>query len=332
MDVDVFVARHRAEWARLGQLVSRRRRLSGDEADELVGLYQRTATHLSVVRSSAPDPALVARLTTLVARGRAAVTGAQAPSLSDAARFVGVSFPAALYRSRWWWASTAALFSAVSVAVGWWVATHPEVQAAVAAPEQVRRLVDHDFADYYRANPAASFALHVWTNNAWVAAACLALGVLLVPVVYVLVTNAANVAVSAGLMAAHGKLGLFFGLILPHGLLELTAVFVAAGAGLRLGWAVIDPGRRTRAAALAEEGRAAGGIAVGLVGVLLVSGAIEAFVTPSGLPTYARVGIGVLALGTFLSYALVLGGRAAAVGETGDLEGSSRGDVLPSVG
>ena len=69
-------------------------------------------------------------------------------------------------------------------------------------------------------------------------------------------------------------------------------LFVAAGTGLRLGWAVIDPGRRTRAEALARQGRAVGAVALGLVLVLMVSGAIEAFVTPSGLPTWARVGIG----------------------------------------
>ena len=76
-----------------------------------------------------------------------------------------------------------------------------------------------------------------------------------------------NVAVSAGLMAAHGRLDIFFGLITPHGLLELTAVFVAAGTGLRLGWAVIDPGPRSRSEALAEQGRAAVGMAIGLTGV-----------------------------------------------------------------
>ena len=86
-------------------------------------------------------------------------------------------------------------------------------------------------------------------------------------------------------MVSHGRADLFFGLILPHGMLELTAVFVAAGTGLRLFWAWVEPGPRTRSQALAEEGRAAFAIAVGLVGVLAVSGFIEGFVTPSGLPT-----------------------------------------------
>lgn len=56
MDLDVFVSAHRAEWDRLDALLRRRRRLNGAEADELVALYQRTATHLSLIQSSAPDP------------------------------------------------------------------------------------------------------------------------------------------------------------------------------------------------------------------------------------------------------------------------------------
>jgi uncharacterized membrane protein SpoIIM required for sporulation len=133
-------------------------------------------------------------------------------------------------------------------------------------------------------------------------------------------------------MAANGKLDIFFGLITPHGLLELTAVFVAAGVGLRVGWSWIDPGRRTRAEALAEAGRSAVGIAIGLAGVLLISGIIEAFVTPSGLPTWARIAIGVAAWGAFIAYVWTYGRRAAMAGETGDLAQRDRADVLPSAG
>ena len=104
-----------------------------------------------------------------------------------------------------------------------------------------------------------------------------------------------NLGVGIGLMSSAGRLDTFLGLVLPHGLLELTAVFVAAGTGLRLGWTLIDPGPRSRRTALAEEGRAALGMAIGLALVLFVSGAIEGFVTPSGLPTWARIAIGVAA-------------------------------------
>ena len=149
---------------------------------------------------------------------------------------------------------------------------------------------------------------------------------------FALFQNAANVGVIGGYMFAAGMGGLFLGLISPHGILELTAVFVAAGAGLRLGWTIIDPGPRRRADAIAEEGRSTVVIALGLVVVLAVSGAIEAFVTPSGLPTWTRVGIGVVAEVAFLTYVWVLGGRAARRGETGDLEEELRGDYVPVAG
>ena len=121
----------------------------------------------------------------------------------------------------------------------------------------MQQLVTEDFEDYYSSNPAQDFAAQVFTNNAYVAAQSILFGVLLgIPVLYVLLLNAVNVGVAGGLMAANDRTGLFFGLILPHGLLELTAVFVACGLGLKLGWTVVDPGPRTRAQALAEEGRA----------------------------------------------------------------------------
>jgi uncharacterized membrane protein SpoIIM required for sporulation len=326
VDLDAFVSTHADEWDRLERL-SRRRRLTGAEADELVTLYQRAATHLSVVQSAAPDPALVSRLSTIVGRARAAATGSHDPAWRDVSRFFLRAFPAALFLRWRWWVATALVSIVVAVLVGAWVAGDPQVQAAGAAPDDVRQLVEHDFADYYTAHAAGGFAAKVWTNNAWVAAQCIAFGVLGLPVLWVLFQNALNVGLVGGLMAAGGRLDLFFGLILPHGLLELTAVFVAAGTGLQLFWAWVNPGPRPRLQALAEEGRAAAAVALGLVVVLALSGVIEAFVTPSGLPTWGRIAVGATAEVAFLAYVFVLGRRAALAGETGDVEAAARGDV-----
>ncbi|QES48538.1 hypothetical protein DEJ50_12615 [Streptomyces venezuelae] len=333
MDLDVFVTAHRAEWDRLEQLLGRGRRLTGAEADELVSLYQRTSTHLSLIQSSTPDPMLTGRLTQLVARARATVTGARRSSWRDAARFLTAGFPAAVYRSRRWWIPTALLSVAVGVLIGWWIAAHPEVQASIAAPDELRALTKPggEYETYYSSHPAASFAAQVWTNNAQAAAICLVLGAFLgIPVLWILLLNMANLGVGFGLMASAGRLDVFLGLILPHGLLELTAVFVAAGTGLRLGWTVIDPGPRSRREALAEQGRAALGMAIGLALVLFVSGLIEGFVTPSGLPTWARITIGVVAEAAFLLYVYLLGGRAARAGETGDVDAADRSAKLPT--
>ena len=211
------------------------------------------------------------------------MTSTRTPAWKDAADFFTVKFPAAVYRSRHWWISVTIAFTVVSIVVAWWVAANPHVQASIAAPAEIRELTrpGGEFESYYSSHPASAFAAQVWTNNAWIAANSLVSGVLLgIPVLLMLALNALNVAVSAGLMAAAGRLDVFLGLITPHGLLELTAVFVAAGTGLRLGWTVIDPGPRTRAHALATEGRSAVGMALGLACVLLLSGLIEAFVTP----------------------------------------------------
>ncbi|MCX4448831.1 stage II sporulation protein M [Streptomyces sp. NPDC087866] len=333
MDLDVFVHAHRIEWDRLDHLLRRGRRLTGAEADELVDLYQRTATHLSLIRSSAPDPLLVARLTQLVARARSTVTGTRRASWRDAARFLTAGFPAAVYRSRHWWIPTAVLSVLLAALMGWWIGTHPEVRSAIAAPEDLRRMTvpGGEYETYYSSHPATSFAAQVWTNNAQAAAMCLVLGAFLcVPVIWVLFLNVVNLAVGIGLMSSAGRLDVFLGLVLPHGLLELTAVFVAAGTGLRLGWTVIDPGPETRRAALAQRGRAALGMAIGLALVLFVSGVIEAFVTPSGLPTWARISLGTAAELLFLAYVYVLGGRAVRAGNAGDLDAVERSAELPT--
>ncbi|MEU4272157.1 stage II sporulation protein M [Streptomyces sp. NPDC026092] len=333
MDLDVFVTAHRAEWDRLDHLLRRGGKLTGAEADELVALYQRTATHLSLIQSSTPDPMLTARLTQLVARARATVTGTRRSSWRDAATFLTAGFPAAVYRSRHWWIPTAVLSLLLAAIIGWWIGTHPEVQSAIGAPAELREMTrpGGQYETYYSSNPAGSFAAQVWTNNAQAAAMCLVLGAFLgIPVLWVLFFNMLNVGVAIGLMSAAGRLDIMLGLLLPHGLLELTAVFVAAGTGLKLGWTVIDPGPTTRRAALATQGRAAVGMAIGLAVVLFISGLIEGFVTPSGLPTWARITIGVAAELAFLAYVYVLGGRAARAGETGDLADADRSAELPT--
>jgi uncharacterized membrane protein SpoIIM required for sporulation len=329
MDVEAFVSVHQPQWDRLAQLTRRQRRLTGTEADELVSLYQRVGTHLSALRAGGADPVTLGRLSGLIADARGAVTGAQAPVWRDISRYFLVSFPAALYVARRWWLSIGLGFYLVAAWLAWRIVAHPEVLDSVATPGEIQHLVDQDFADYYSANPAQDFALQVWTNNAMLCAAVLAIGVLLVPAVLVLWSNALNLGVMAGVMIGHGKSDVFFGLITPHGLLELTAVFVATAAGLRLGWAWIAPGPRTRLQALAQTGRATVGMAIGLTVILLVTGLIEAFVTPSSLPTWVRVGIGVVAESGFLAYVWTLGRRAARAGEYGDLEAADREAAVP---
>jgi len=321
VDLDAYVHAHLHEWERLESLV-RVSRLSGRESDELIELYQRVATHLSVVRTSSPDQEMVAYLSSLLSQARNRAGGTRTASWQGVARFFTERFPAALYRLRWWWLGCLAGNVVVTAVMILWLLDNPAVEQSLLSPAEVDALVEEDFESYYSEYAAGEFAAQVWINNAWVAALCLALGILGAPVVYVLFNNIANLAVIGSIMHRNDHGQHFWGLLLPHGLLELTAVFVAGGVGLRLFWSWVEPGALTRAQSIAREGRTAGTVALGLVVVLFVSGLIEGFVTPSSLPTWARVGIGVLAEVVFLAYVFVLGRAAVRRGHTGDLDAS----------
>lgn len=318
IDLDAYVAAHSHTWQRLEHLVATRRR-SGAEADELVDRYQQVATHLSVVRTSAPDGQLVAYLSSLLGRARIAMLASRVPSWRGVGRFFSDQFPAALYRLRWWWLACLAGNVIVIAVMMVWLASHPEVEQNLLSPQEVDQLVGSDFENYYSENAASAFATRVWINNTWVSALCIALGILGFPVILLLFSNIANLAIIGSVMTRHDRGELFWGLILPHGLLELTCVFVAGGVGLRLFWSWIEPGQVSRATSLARAGRTAVTVALGLGVVLLISGIVEAFVTPSPLPTWARVGIGILAEVLFLAYVFVVGRAAAARGATGDI-------------
>jgi uncharacterized membrane protein SpoIIM required for sporulation len=330
VDLDAFVAAHQGEWSRLEHL-ARHGSSSGAEADEFLDLYQRVATHLSVVRSSAPDPSLVTYLSSLLARARTRSAGTRSVAWSDLRGFFTGTFPAALYRTRWWWMVTAIVNIGAAVVIGWWFLSHPQYESSLMSPAEIDKLVNTDFESYYSEFAASHFAALVWTHNAWLTAICIAFGVLGVPVVYLLFQNALNLGFMGAIMINHDRGSLFFGLIVPHGLLELTAVFVAGATGLRLFWAWIEPGPRTRSRAVAEEGRTAMAVALGLVVVLAVSGVVEAFVTPSPLPTWARIAIGVLVEAAFLAYVFTVGRWACQRGATGDVSARDAGDTAPAV-
>ena len=212
MDLDAFERARATDWARLDELVRLRRR-TGAEADELVRLYQSVATDLSSVRSAAPDPEMVTRLSMLVGRARAAIAGTHEPSWRDVTAFVVVALPAALYRIRWWTVGVTVAFLVLGVTAGVWVATQPDALASMGTPSQQQEYVENSFAEYY--TPGAGFATMVWTNNAFLTAVCIATGITGIGPVYFLANNAISVGAAGGMMAAHGHLDVFLQLIAP---------------------------------------------------------------------------------------------------------------------
>jgi len=264
-----------------------------------------------------------------LANARASLSGAREPVWREVAVFFAQSLPAALYRIRWWTIGMMAFFLTVAVASGVFIANSPEALTEVGSYEFRENYAEEAFAEYYSESPSTSFFAQVWTNNAWIAAQSIAGGFTGVFTVYVQYANALNVGAVGAIMAEFGYLDIFFQLLLPHGLLELTAIWVAGGAGLRVFWTMLVPGDRPRLRALAEEGRAMFGVALGLVVVLMLSGVIEGYVTGSSLPWEVKNAIGVLALTLFWVYVWVPGRRAFRAGHTGDVSEDYREDVAP---
>lgn len=333
MDLDAFVTEHNHEWNRLQQLTAKRRgKLTPTEVDDLVVLYRRTATHLSVVRSRSPDPALVAWLTRLVLQARAAVSPVRGFSWRAVAEFFSTALPLEIYRARRWWISVSAGFVLLTGVLMWLVAYSPDRARAFLSQAEIDQLVRHDFEAYYNSAPPQDFALGVWTNNALLTGLCLASGVVILPVLYLLWGNALNTGVVGGVMVGNGRGDVFFGLILIHGLLELTCVFIAAGVGLRIGWAWIAPGPfLSRGQALARTARSSMVIALGLVLALAVSGFVEAFITPAPVVVGVKLAIGATVWALFLLYIFYFGAAAERAGADADVPEYERQALVPTV-
>lgn len=331
MDVDVFVAAHGQHWQRLQEL-SAQRRLTGSEADELVRLYRQTATHLSLLRSRAPEPGLVNELSVLLVKAKARISSPHDLTWISVARFFTRTIPAALYRVRWWSVAVSAVSLLIAVVVGFWLASNVELLNSQVSPVDQKAYAEEAFASYYSTYPSASFASQVWTHNAMLAALCIATGITGLFPAMVLFQNSINVGLAAAIMHVQGADQVFWTLILPHGLLELSCVFVAGAAGLRLLWALLVPGTRTRIQSLAQEGRTTLVVVVALTIGLGISGLIEGFVTGSQLAPWIKIALGVLAVTAFWLVMFLAGRRAVDAGTDPGLTQEEARTEIPVAG
>jgi uncharacterized membrane protein SpoIIM required for sporulation len=288
VDLDTYIGRHGGEWRTLEEAVRRsyRGKLAGPEVTELIRLYLRASSHLAEVQSRYHDPALEDYLNGLVARSSAAIYGSEARTFRSLIGTFGGRYRAAVRRTLPFILAVAALMGGVLFATDLWVATSPEALAGLVPPAARDALERANEGPITVDEPGAALSAFVFQNNVQVAFLAFALGAFLgVGTVLVIVQNGVLIGALAGAFQAAGKAPEFWSLVLPHGFLELIAICIAGGAGLRVGWAVIDPGDRYRLTALAEEARDAVLVVVGVIPAFAVAAAIEGLITGrSGLP------------------------------------------------
>lgn len=317
MDRDSFVHRHLPEWQRLEALSAGASTLTGAEVDELVRLYQAASSHLSIARTRYRDPDLVAHLTRVVATANAVLHRQRTLTTARVREFLTVRLPMAMWRVRWSILVVASTTVAGIVFALLWIGSTPGAIEYAMPAEYRQYFVEEAFESYYSEYPAWLFAIRLFVNNAFIALRMFGAGVAAgLPSIGIAALNGWYVGVAGAIMADAGRAWTFWRLILPHGLLELTAIFLAGGAGVHLGWTLVAPGDRTRPEALGEEGRRAGIVALAAAAMLFLSALIEAWVTPSTLPDALRIGIGVAAWVLCIAVPLLAGRRLTRTGTT----------------
>lgn len=318
MDLDRYIQRNDATWRQLEDLTNRGRKLNGAQLQELVRLYPRVAADLSHARTRYADPELNARLSAIVGNANNLIYAAPRRSRSTLRNFFSETFPAAVWSSRRFILVAAALLLLPAIGMGFWLEHSGSTLDAAVPPELQKLIAEHEFRDYYSSQAASDFSLQVMLNNIQVALLAFALGVVpLIGSTWILISNGVSIGVMAAVMHRAGEGVQFWALITPHGLLEISSAIIAGGAGLRLSWSLIAPGDRSRLEAFAREGLRSVVVAGGLACCFVIAALIEAFVTPSGLPTAVRITIGVGAFTAFVAYIASFGSAAERRGLTG---------------
>jgi uncharacterized membrane protein SpoIIM required for sporulation len=292
--------------------------LSTDDTKSLCRLYRHVTIDLSKARTGGEDPELIRYLNALAARAHGRVYRTRPVHLGALGGFVTCGFPRLVRRRARPILAAVALFLLTSLA---------SCLAVVRDPESAYALFDEHLVEYenvrlekqegeYRGNftfdvgQSPLIAVLIIANNIRVAINVFALGALgCLPGALLLVYNGRMLGTLTGLVVNHGYFLDFYSLVLTHGVLELSAICIAGGAGLLLGWAVIAPGPLTRRDALRRASGDAFGLLAGTALLLVAAGLIEAYVTPH-FPAAVRWGVAGTSAVLLASY-LALAGRGA---------------------
>ena len=302
-------------WKRLEDLLSMMtggglRGLSRIEVREFGELYRRTASDLAIARAETRDPKLINYLNTLVIRAHGKIYRAESGGAGVVWKFFANDFPVAFRSARWFVLIAFLTFTLPAVFSGWLSYSNPEfaitigVEDAAAAASANRQW----WLSLNEANQIGASTL--LTNNIRVAFLAFAWGALLgLGSLYVLMMNGVSI---GGVVGAcyRGNADFANDLItfmVGHGVLELSAIFMAGGAGMMIGYAFINPGDLTRAQALKKKGMEAAKIVIGCACLLVVAGIIEGFLSPSGLPPLDKFATGALTGLVLYSYLLMAG-------------------------
>jgi uncharacterized membrane protein SpoIIM required for sporulation len=286
-----FVEKRHAGWQRLEQLLDRAERsglrsLEPGEVAEVGTLYRWVTSDLAFASGRAYDPTLRAYLNRLTARAHAVVyAGSSEGGWQRVVRFYTSRFPQEVWNSRWTMALSVGLFLGPAALAYYLIHLQPLNAYVLLPPEMIEPIHKGLHATNFEPSEAAlgspALSATIMSNNIKLAFLAFAGGMTLgILTVYLLVFNGLML---GGLAAMYVDAGFgkdFWATIAPHGIIELTAVQIAAGAGLLLAAGILTPGRLRRRDALKRNGRRAAILIIGVASMLVVAGTIEGFFSP----------------------------------------------------
>ncbi|MFN2452380.1 MAG: stage II sporulation protein M [Candidatus Dormibacteria bacterium] len=311
MTADQFVARRQPAWVELEAAIRRTksgiRSMPARDLERFGVLYRHAASDLAIARRDFAHEEVTRYLGELCARAHPLVYRGEGLRPAAIPHFYAVELPR-LFRASWPYMVASLLLLVAGAAAGWAAVTlRPDLAPALVPSslfdQMARGRIGGDIPD---AGIAFGF---ITTNNIRVAVIACCGGVLLaLPTVFILLSNGWVLGTLAGAIHQGGFDLAFWSLILPHGVLELSVIVFAGGAGLMLGDSFLRPGLASRSDAFAGAARRAFRLALGFAFLLPICGMIESFISPSGLPRAAKLGVALLT-GVLLYAWLLLAGR-----------------------
>ena len=312
---DQFIDKGKNAWQRLEDLLAlldrtSLRRLRRAEVRELGRIYRRTASDLAVARAESRDPRLINYLNSLVIRAHGRIYRADAQGGARIRNFFARDLPRT-FRQTWRYTALSFGVFMLSSVIGF-VGTNrdPEFSELVGVPAAFRELFiktkTHWWEDLNEANQVG--ASSIVTNNIQVTIYTFAFGALFgLGTLFYLAYNGANIAsvVALAYQADFGNDLVTF--MVGHGVIELTCIFIAGGAGLLIGSALVMPGDLTRADALKARGKQAIRLMMGVATLLVIAGIIEGFVSPTPIHPAIKFGLGAVTGIALYSYLLLAG-------------------------
>jgi uncharacterized membrane protein SpoIIM required for sporulation len=312
MTVDRFVEDRRARWARLGNLIAeangRVERLAPSDVLELGRLYRSASSDLAVARRDFALDAATERLNDLVATAHALVYSEAPTSGRRLRRFFLHELPSSVRANSRFTAVSLAAFAIPLLATFAIGLLLPEIAATALPPETRQHLAERrlwtDIPEGYR--PLVGPLIIV--NNVRVAVAAFAGGLTAGALtLYLLVANGALLGTVLAVVQGYGLSGGLLTFTAAHGPLEISCIVLSGGAGLRLAWALLRPGDRSRRDALRLAGAQAIRVMLLIIPALGVAGILEAFLSPSGAPIALKITVGVIAGLALWSYIFLVG-------------------------